>query len=198
MSFAISYKTIMVNEGGYANDPDDPGGETYKGIARKRWSSWKGWSIIDAAFLKTGLGGKAIEKILNQNPILQEEVRDFYKTHFWDSIWGDQLDVLSPELATDMFDMSVNLGTGRATEFIQRACNALNNRGLLYPDIQVDMNFGPITYKAVLNCVNSRGVKLLYKVVNILQGAYYISLMESNPKFEKYVGWFHRVDFLQE
>ncbi|RYD50653.1 MAG: hypothetical protein EOP52_13405, partial [Sphingobacteriales bacterium] len=32
--FLTAYKRTAVAEGGYANDPDDLGGETYKGIAR--------------------------------------------------------------------------------------------------------------------------------------------------------------------
>ena len=30
-----AFQLILQNEGGYVNDPDDPGSETYKGIARK-------------------------------------------------------------------------------------------------------------------------------------------------------------------
>ena len=31
--FIISFQKTVTNEGGYINDPDDLGGETYKGIA---------------------------------------------------------------------------------------------------------------------------------------------------------------------
>ena len=37
----------MKHEGGYVFDPDDSGGETYKGVARKFHSKWEGWSKID-------------------------------------------------------------------------------------------------------------------------------------------------------
>ena len=33
--FRLAYKKIEAAEGGYVNDPDDKGGETYKGISRK-------------------------------------------------------------------------------------------------------------------------------------------------------------------
>jgi len=97
-----------------------------------------------------------------------------------------------------MFDMAVNLGTGRATEFIQEACNALNNRQKLYSDITVDRSFGGQTMKAVHSCINHRGSALLYKVINLLQGNWYLTLMKRDDKFEKYVGWFKRVDFKEK
>lgn len=35
--FDKAHLEVMGNEGGYANNPVDAGGETYKGIARKFW-----------------------------------------------------------------------------------------------------------------------------------------------------------------
>jgi lysozyme family protein len=34
--FKTAFEVTMKAEGGYVNDPDDPGGETYKGSARAR------------------------------------------------------------------------------------------------------------------------------------------------------------------
>lgn len=194
--FDKAYDLVLGHEGGYVNDPDDPGGETYKGVARNRWPHWSGWRSIDD--IKSAYPREKWNKAMREHPPLQDNIKDFYRGLFWDAIWGDELAKLSPALATDMFDMAVNLGTGRATEFIQRACNALNNRGTLYPDIAVDGSFGPKTITAVRLCVSIRKAELLYKVVNILQGNWYLSLMERNPVNEKYIGWFKRVDFMQE
>ena len=33
-NFTIALKKVLKNEGGYANNPNDAGGETYKGISR--------------------------------------------------------------------------------------------------------------------------------------------------------------------
>ncbi len=45
--FKTAIEATLKAEGGYVNDPDDPGGETYKGIARNRNSKWSGWTHID-------------------------------------------------------------------------------------------------------------------------------------------------------
>lgn len=46
-NFKIALDKVLSREGGYINDPDDKGGETYKGISRKYNPDWKGWRIID-------------------------------------------------------------------------------------------------------------------------------------------------------
>ena len=45
--FNQAFQLVIAHEGGYVNDPDDPGGETYKGVARKIHSKWEGWQNID-------------------------------------------------------------------------------------------------------------------------------------------------------
>ena len=37
----------MEHEGGYVDDRDDRGGETYRGISRNNFPDWKGWKKID-------------------------------------------------------------------------------------------------------------------------------------------------------
>ncbi|MBC7912857.1 MAG: hypothetical protein H7Y07_01930, partial [Pyrinomonadaceae bacterium] len=46
-NFDLAYKITMHNEGGYANDPQDNGGETWKGVARNFCPKWAGWVIVD-------------------------------------------------------------------------------------------------------------------------------------------------------
>jgi lysozyme family protein len=42
--FKQAYQLVLQNEGGYVNDPNDPGGETYKGVARNIYivTGWGG------------------------------------------------------------------------------------------------------------------------------------------------------------
>ena len=77
---------VLKHEGGYVNDPDDKGGETYKGISRKNWKVWSGWKIIDNSKSLANF-----PKCLYVNTLLNEYVVDFYKRNFWEPIGGDSI-----------------------------------------------------------------------------------------------------------
>src|SRR5438034_870259 len=111
--FKDAYKITMGAEGGYANDPDDRGGETYKGVSRRNFPQWKGWTIIDAA-KKNATG---FDKTISVNTRLEIAVQEFYKVEFWDVL---SLDFVNNQaIANEMFDTAVNCGTGIAAEFLQ-------------------------------------------------------------------------------
>jgi len=65
--FNDAYEKTILNEGGYKlhNVPDDRGGQTYAGIARRYHPNWPGWRYIDSNDL--------------DNPELTKQVRAFYK-----------------------------------------------------------------------------------------------------------------------
>ena len=52
--FEKAFINTMGYEGGYVYDPDDAGGETYKGISRRYHPSWPGWRIIDKVKISGG------------------------------------------------------------------------------------------------------------------------------------------------
>jgi len=176
-------------EGKYANDKDDPGGETYKGIARNMNRDFAGWGIID-----NYRGSKNFPNVLETNDTLQELVMDFYKKNYWDKFMGDKL---GESTGMEMFDQSVNLGTGRATEHLQRSLNILNNRQQYYPDIKVDGSIGAQTIGAYKICCAKLRENLLVNVLNMFQGKYYLELMEKKEAFEKFTGLFKRVTINQ-
>lgn len=185
-NFDIAHKTTSKNEGGYANNPLDRGGETYRGIARNFWSVWPGWVIIDAVKAKTGT--KGIDAILAKNTALQSLVDSFYKINFWDV---NRLDaILNQELANKLFDIGVNSGTGTAAKTLQEALNLSNANGQAYPDIQVDGQVGP---KTVQFTNGHNRPELLYKLVIALQWERYIKIMRNNPSQEVFANsWFNR------
>jgi hypothetical protein len=75
--FNISLQKTLNHEGGYGNDPDDLGKETYKGISRANHSKWVGWSSIDKYKGKTGF-----PSILDKDNELQKQVELFYLLMF--------------------------------------------------------------------------------------------------------------------
>ena len=113
--FLDAYAVTLHHEGGYVNDPDDRGGETYKGISRVYNPSWDGWLSIDLE-----KNEHDFPKSLENNNALQNSVKKFYKLKYFDPYRGDDM----PQgLAMEMFDTSVNMGVGRAVKFLQIALN---------------------------------------------------------------------------
>lgn len=189
--FEEAYQITLGHEGGYDNDPDDAGGETYKGIARHYWPNWKGWRIVDAAKEETTFPGN-LEKI----GVLRDVVKEFYKEQFWNRFWGD--DISDQLIANEMFDTAVNMGVSKAVKFLQTGLNVLNRNGKLYADIVDDGDFGTNTFNALNSYLVQEEADLLYKVINVLQGNHYIEYMKKSPIQEKYArGWFKRVNFVK-
>lgn len=112
--FIIAYNKTNKNEGGYSNDPDDRGGETWKGIARNFHPSWGGWSIIDL-YKKI----PPFPECLNDNKNLENSVKRFYKEMFWDKIKGDK--IKSQSIADSLYDSAVNMGHKQAIVLAQRS-----------------------------------------------------------------------------
>jgi lysozyme family protein len=190
--FDVAYDITLAHEGGYDNDPDDAGGETYKGVARKYYPTWAGWAIIDAAKEEPNF-----PENLKDNVVLDSMIREFYKINYWNRVGGD--DLSEQLLANELFDTGVNMGVSRAVEFLQKALNVLNKNGKLYDDIGEDGKFGNDTVNALSAYLSTDSVNLLLKIINVLQGMHYINYMIKNPTQEKYArGWFNRVEFVKK
>jgi len=187
-NFKEAFAKTMIIEGGYSNDPQDLGGETYKGISRVYNPSWKGWKIIDSIEDKSKL---------DENIKLQELVRDFYKDKYWDKFLGDYIP--SQDIAEELFDTSVNLGVHRASKYLQEALNILNRNGKLYKDIVVDGFIGRKTLDALHSYLEHDPDKYILLIMNILQGMHYINYMRKSPTQEKFArGWLKRVEIIKE
>ena len=113
--FKSAYKKIEAVEGGYVFDPDDAGGETYKGISRKANPNWDGWISIDA--IKKA-HPTTFKGILKNTPELEKKVQDLYKDKYWNCFELD--DVPNQLVAEQMFDTAVNQGQTAAIKFAQR------------------------------------------------------------------------------
>ncbi len=191
--FEISYKITNQIEGGYANDPDDKGGETYRGVARKFHPDWEGWKIVDEAKSKWQ-DVKRINEILDENEELQEMIKSFYRTEFWNKIKGDAIQHQS--IANEIYDNAVNMGPEKSIEYLQRTLNILNRNSKKYEDIPVDKKIGLKTITALAACIKLNGYQRVLNVLNGFQIKHYLELMEKNPTQEKYIGWFDRVEIV--
>jgi len=190
-NFVEAYRITRGHEGGYVFDPDDAGGETYRGVARRYHRSWAGWAVIDG--IKQNLpGGQELDAALEENESLQQEVEDFYRQQYWDRFQGDSIPVQG--LADELFDTAVNMGVHRAVTFLQQGLNLLNRNQQSYKDIVEDGKLGPGTLGALDSFLQHDPPSHLLKILNILQGSHYIDAMRRNPTQEKYArGWLKRV-----
>ena len=187
-----AYKVLHAYEGGYANDTDDYGRETYRGVSRRFHPTWVGWEVIDD--IKDQ--GSGFESRLDANSKLQRLVREFYKVKFWDRFWGDQC--TSQAIATEMLDIAVNLGIGRAIGFLQKSLNALNRDGRLWTNLVVDRKYGKRTDSALRECL-LRDEEYLYKMLNIEQGSHYIHQVKKRSRQNRFLrGWLRRVDISKD
>lgn len=126
-NFEEALKYTLANEAGFSNQPFDRGGATNYGITQQSYSQYAGQ-------------GTTIEQLKN---ISLEDVSAFYYRFFWTPISGEQ--IISSAISTAIFDMSVNFGIHRASEFAQTVLAQLEPSN--DPVIQVDGYIGPATLK---------------------------------------------------
>jgi len=144
--FNTAHQKVTQNEGGYANNPADAGGETYKGVARKFWPNWDGWKYVDGVKANTtpppAYGTPAyrnyaayLNRTLAALAALQQLVFDFYRTNFWDKY---RLSGINDQaVATWLYDHAVN-GGARGIKWMQEAAG-----------VEADGVLGPLTMQAV-------------------------------------------------
>jgi lysozyme family protein len=94
------FDLVIVNEGGYVDNPADPGGATNWGCTKAVWEQYIGHEVSK-------------EDIRN---LTKEDVKPLYKRNYWDAIHGD---ALPSGLDYCIFDCAINSGVGRAAKFIQ-------------------------------------------------------------------------------
>lgn len=189
MSFERVYAYTKKFEGGYANNPNDRGGETFRGIARKIWPSWSGWSRIDTAKKTVGKTPSAINSFFATDADMANMVESFYRDNFWRPV--ERLN-LPERVAEKMFDVSVNCGLSAAVKILQRALNAIDPSSKLV----VDGKYGRLSAAAVEKVNNEQ--KILTEVVK-QQRAYYQGIIDrdaSQKVFEK--GWFSRAAWVPQ
>lgn len=118
--FLTAHKRTARYEGGYSNDPQDRGGETYKGIARVFHPKWPGWAIIDA--YKARHGAMKRGQVIN-DPALDQMVLDFYRKTFWNEMRGN--DIFDQDMANMIYDDAVNTSVVPAIRKAQTAAFGL-------------------------------------------------------------------------
>ena len=99
-AFEHGWKFVQRWEGGYVNDPADPGGETKYGISKRAHPE------------------------VNIKDLTLEQAAQIYRKDYWDALKLDQLVETRPLFAITVFDAAVNLGPLQARKLAQKAAGA--------------------------------------------------------------------------
>ncbi|WOI34324.1 holin-associated N-acetylmuramidase [Tritonibacter scottomollicae] len=180
MDVAQIAREIVAREGGYVNDPDDPGGATNHGVTihtlRRLGLDLTGDGQIDTRDVK------AVEPSEAEAIFLREYFR------------RPRLHLLPEPLQAGVFDMHVNAGAN-AVRILQRL---LCDMGY---DVAVDGAMGPQTAKAT-QTAGRINMEALVNAYGIARRNYYFDLADRRPRSRKYArtraggkgGWIRRAE----
>jgi lysozyme family protein len=166
-SFDVFLPIVLQFEGGYSDDPTDPGGETNKGITMATFQY--------CSHELLGLDPTSD----NLRALTDAQAGLIYRALYWDKIQGDNFSL--QDLANIVCDFYVNAGTN-ASMLLQ---SVLNNMGA---NVVVDGEIGPASLQALAG-FDQVQVYRQYKQGRI---AYYQALGEKYPQFLQ--GWLNRVN----
>jgi lysozyme family protein len=174
MSIDSLIEGVLGREGGYTNNPADPGGATM-------------WGITERVARANGYTGP-------MNALPRETAKDIYFSQYVRKPGFAAVMAVSESIAEELVDTGVNMGPAIASIFLQKALNTFNNQGHDYPDVKVDGDVGPATISALKALLAKRGhdgETVMLRALNALQGEHYISIGANRPASELFeYGWF--------
>lgn len=164
---------VIGREGGYVNDPRDPGGATI-------------WGITERVARANGYTGP-------MKDMPREAAKNIYFAQYVQKPGFAAVMAESEAVAEELVDTGVNMGPPIAGLMLQKALNGLNNQARDYPDLLEDADFGPASIAALKAYLAKRGKDgeaVLLKALNCLQGARYIEIARGRPASEAFLfGW---------
>ncbi len=92
ITFNEAFERLIGHEGGYVNDPNDPGGETNWGISKRSYPS------------------------VDIRNLTREGAKEIYRRDFWECVQG-----VPSSVKFQVFDAAVNSGISAAIRMLQRA-----------------------------------------------------------------------------
>lgn len=147
-NFGKSLAMVLVHEGGYVNDPVDPGGATNKGVTQAVYDSWR------------TSHGQAKQSV---KALSVDEIAGIYRLLYWDRVRGDDL---ASGLDYATFDFAVNSGVSRAAKFLQSVVGVAGDGVIGRQTLEAAMLFG--ARQAITALCNKRlgflrGLKIFWR-----------------------------------
>ena len=118
-NFEAALAHVLKSEGGYVNNPADPGGMTNLGCTKAVWEEFVGHPVSEA----------------DMRGLTPADVAPLYKRKYWDKVSGD---LLPSGLDYAVLDAAINSGPGRAAKWLQEVAG-----------VAADGAIGPATLTAV-------------------------------------------------
>jgi lysozyme family protein len=112
-NFTACLALVLKSEGGYVNNPADPGGITNLGVTKRVWEEYTGHEVDE----KTMRG------------LTPQLVAPLYEQKYWRPCYGE---VLPRGLDFVVFSMGVNAGPGRSVKLLQSAIGCVPD-GIIGP-----------------------------------------------------------------
>ena len=171
---------ILRAEGGFVNDPDDPGGATNFGV-----------TIHTMRRLGLDLDRDGDVDVQDVRQLTQRQAKQIFLDHYYRK---PRIDELPRALQPSVFDMYVNAG-GNAVKILQRL---LNKMGF---SMSVDGAIGPVTIRGAKHAADINEF-FLVNAYSIARRNYYYALGDKRAKSRKYArtrsgdtgGWIKRAD----
>jgi type VI secretion system secreted protein VgrG len=168
--FDPAIEVVLANEGGLTDDRDDPGGITNYGITLPVLKAEPGMSLA---------GPQQIRELT------EADARRIWRRQWWERYGYGQID--SQDVATKIFDLSVNVGPYRAHQLLQRSLRAVG-----YP-VADDGQLGPHTFAAIRAAHDTGRDRQLVVALRMAAEGYYRRIVAKKPIMGKFlVGWLRR------
>lgn len=171
---------IVAREGGFVNDPDDPGGATNHGV-----------TIHTMRRLGLDLTGDGRITVADVRRLTRADAIAIFVEHYYTR---PGIDRLPPILQASVFDMYVNAG-GNAVKILQRLLRQMGQ------DVAVDGVIGPQTAAAAQAAARA-GPGHIGDAYGIARRNYYFRLADGRPASRKFArsraggkgGWIKRAE----
>lgn len=173
-------REIVAREGGYVNDPDDPGGATNHGV-----------TIHTMRRLGMDLDGDGVVTPNDVRQLTQDDAVEVFLEHYYAR---PRISALPGVLQPSVFDMYVNAGAN-AVRILQRLLNEMGQ------EIAVDGVIGPKTIAAAKSAL-AKAPHHLADAYGIARRNYYYALADRRASSRKYArrrdggkgGWIKRAE----
>lgn len=165
-NWPLVLKRVLVHEGGYDNDPRDPGGVTLNGILQREYDKYR---------IEKGLPIRAMSAAMQKDPTWIAERDDIYRTKYADTV---RFDELPAGLDYTIVDGGINSGPVQAVKWTQREL----------PGIVADGHIGNETMQAIL--AHPDYDKLI--IGSLLRRQKFLEALKTFQYFGK--GWTRRVN----